>query len=39
LRVLGLGARVINIFHREIQLILVMLTLAAVFGSAVGQNA
>jgi hypothetical protein len=30
---------VIDILHRQVELILVMLALAAVLGSAVGQNA
>jgi MFS family permease len=39
LRVLGLRAQVIDVFHGETELILMMLALAAVFGSAIGQNA
>jgi hypothetical protein len=36
---LGLRTRVIDVFHGQIELILVMLALAAIFGSAIGQNA
>ena len=39
LRRLGSSSAVIDIFHGQIQLIFVMLTLPAVLGSAIGQNA
>jgi hypothetical protein len=39
LRRLSSRSAVINVFHRQIELIFVMLTLAAVLGSAIGQNA
>ena len=39
LRVLGLRAGVVDILHREIELIFVVLALTAIFGPAIGQNA
>jgi hypothetical protein len=34
---LRLGPGMVNIFHREIELIFVMLGIAAIFGAAIGQ--
>src|SRR3954451_24771022 len=39
LRRLGSSSAVIDVLHRQIQLIFVMLALAAVLGSAIGQDA
>jgi len=38
LRALGLGAGVIDVLHRQVQLVLVALGYAAVLGAAVGQH-
>ena len=39
LRVFGFGARVIDVLYRQLELIFVMLTLAAVFGSTIREDA
>ena len=39
LRELSFGAGVIDVLHRQIELVLVMLALAAVFRAAIGENA
>lgn len=38
LRALGLGARVIDVLDREVQLVFVMLGVAAILGTAIGQH-
>jgi hypothetical protein len=38
LRALGLGARMINVLDREVELIFVPLGIAAILAAAVGQN-
>ena len=35
---LRLGARMVDILHRQIQLLFVLLDIAAVFGTAIGQH-
>ena len=35
---LRLGPGMVNIFHREIELVFVMLGITAIFGAAIGQN-
>ena len=39
LRALGLGARVVNVLERQIELVFVMLRIAAIFRAAIGQHA
>jgi hypothetical protein len=39
LRMSGLGAAVVDILHRQVQLIFVMLALAALFCAAIGEHA
>ena len=39
LRALGLGAGVVDILHRQVELVFVPLMIAAVFGAAVGEHA
>ena len=39
LRALRLGPRMIDILHRKIELLFVMLGIAAIFGATIGQHA
>ena len=39
LRMVGLGSGMLNVIQRQIELVIVILRLAAIFGTTVGQDA